>query len=62
MDAPGENRRIDASLKNEEDQKPTGGGQDALPEEVTFILLYDEEIHCLVNEGALCPGRVPSGF
>ncbi|HVR76424.1 MAG TPA: hypothetical protein VMT52_18995 [Planctomycetota bacterium] len=62
MDAPGENRRIDERLKNVEVEKPTGGGLDASPEEVTFILRYDEEIHCLVNEGSLRPGRLPSGF
>ena len=61
MDAPGESRMIDESHKNE-DEKPAGDGLEASPAEVTFILRYDEEIHCLVNEGALRPGRVPSGF
>jgi hypothetical protein len=62
MDMPGESRRIDENLENGGDDNPTRGGLDASPEEVTFILRYDEEIHCLVNEGSLRPGRVPSGF
>jgi hypothetical protein len=30
--------------------------------EVAFVLSYDFEITCLVNEGVLRPGMVPSGL
>ena len=31
-------------------------------EEAVFVLRYDEEITCLLSEGVIRPGMLPSGF
>lgn len=42
--------------------EPVAAAQPEQPENVVFVLRYDEELRFLVNEGVIRPGMQPSGL